>query len=244
MPNGPKAKSSLIFNASELNLNNLPRIDAHLHTSWTDGEASVEEMYRTAISCNLDSVLYSEHSRKTSVDWFPLFAEQVRCLPASSCQAHVGTEVKVQSYSGEIDSVPSILDLCDLVMASVHRFIDARERTIEFTEVDATKAIELEYSLSWAVLENPAINILGHVFGMSYRRFNVLPDEEKIISLISRAAKYGVAIEINSHYHPNPLQMLRWCSAENALVTFGSNAHTLDTVGSIVRLLTAETKIA
>jgi len=104
-------KSDLIFQANELDLNNLPRIDSHLHTSWTDGESTVEEVYRTAIECSLETVLYSEHSRKTSTDWFPSFATEVRALPSSPCKAYVGTEVKVESFAGDIDTVPAISDL-------------------------------------------------------------------------------------------------------------------------------------
>ena len=120
-------KPGLIFQANELDLNNLPRIDSHLHTSWTDGESTVEAVYRTANECSLETVLYSEHSRKTSTDWFPKFAAEVQALPSSPCKAYVGTEVKVESYAGDIDTVPAISDLCDFVMASVHRFIDERE---------------------------------------------------------------------------------------------------------------------
>ena len=233
-------KPNLIFQANELDLNNLPRIDSHLHTSWTDGESTVEAVYRTAIECGLETVLYSEHSRKTSTDWFPSFAAEVQALPSSPCKAYVGTEVKVESFAGDIDTVPAISDLCDFVMASVHRFIDVNGRTREFSETDPSEAVELEFNLTWAVLANPQVDILGHMFGMCYRRFMVTPPDEKICALISRAAEFGVAVEINSHYHPNARKMIQWCRDFNALITFGSNAHTLESVGAIMRLLDQE----
>ena len=230
----------LIFQANELDSSNLPRIDSHLHTSWTDGEATVEAVYRAANESGLATVLYSEHSRKTSVDWFPSFAAEVRALPSFPCRAYVGTEVKVESREGEIDTVPAITDLCDFVMASVHRFIDADGRTVQFSETDPNEAVDLEFKLTWAVLANPRVDILGHMFGMSYRRFKVIPPDDKICALISRAAELGVAVEINSHYHPNPRKMIQWCRERNARITFGSNAHTLESVGAIMRLLDQE----
>jgi putative hydrolase len=233
-------KPDLIFQANKLDLNNLPRIDSHLHTSWTDGASTVEEVYRTAIECGLETVLYSEHSRKTSTDWFPSFAAEVQALPSSPCKAYVGTEVKVESFAGDIDTVPAISDLCDFVMASVHRFIDVNGRTREFSETDPSEAVELEFNLTWAVLANPQVDILGHMFGMCYRRFMVTPPDEKICALISRAAEFGVAVEINSHYHPNARKMIQWCRDFNALITFGSNSHTLESVGAIMRLLDQE----
>jgi histidinol phosphatase-like PHP family hydrolase len=233
-------KKGLIFQANELDTASLPRVDSHLHTSWTDGKATVEAVYHAAIESGLDTILYSEHSRKTSIDWFPSFAAEVRALPSSPCAAYVGTEVKVESRQGEIDTVPAISDLCDFVMASVHRFIDVDGRTLQFSEVDPNEAVDLEFKLTWAVLANPQVDILGHMFGMCYRRFNVTPPDDKIIALISRAAEFGVAVEINSHYHANPRKMIQWCRHHHALITFGSNAHTLENVGAIMRLLDQE----
>jgi histidinol phosphatase-like PHP family hydrolase len=234
----------LIFRARELDLTKLPRIDSHLHTSWTDGEASVDAVYQAAVASGLATVLYSEHSRKTSVDWFSSFAAQVRELPSTPCKAYVGTEVKVESRAGEIDTVPAISEVCDFVMASVHRFIDSDGRTLQFEQTDPGAAIDLEFELTWAVLANPQVDILGHMFGMSYRRFKLVPPDDKIRSLIARAAEYGVAVEINSYYHPNPYQMIGWCRDFDAPITLGSNAHTLAEVGAVVRLLEQQARNA
>lgn len=228
-------KPGLIFSARELDLQNLPRIDCHLHTSWTDGKFTVGEMYESALANNLSTVLYSEHCRKTSVDWFPRFAEEVRELPTSPCTAYVGAECKIESIDGSIDIGPAISDLCDFVMASVHRFVDDNGASIPFDVTPPDQAMELEFRLSWAALANPLVDILGHVFGMSYRRFKAQPSDDQIRALISRAAEFGVAVEINSHYHPDRRKMLTWCQELGAPVTFGSNAHTLDAVGAILR---------
>ena len=194
----------------------------------------MKEVYEAAVKKNLRAILFSEHSRKTSVDWFQLFADEVRSLPSSPCRAYVGTEVKVESLEGDIDTVPAISGLCDFVMASVHRFVDANGRTMQFDETDPDEAVDLEFKLSWAALDNPGVDILGHLFGMSFKRFNVIPPDEKICKLISRAAELGVAVEVNSYYHPDPRKIAQWCSDYNANVTFGSNAHSLESVGSVM----------
>lgn len=236
----PTQLPGLIFEARSLDLTNLPKVDCHLHTSWTDGADTVEEVYRAALESRLTTILYSEHSRKTSTDWFHKFAEEVRALPTSPCRAYVGTEVKVETRAGAIDTIPAISDHCDFIMASVHRFIDANDVTIQFADTDPAQAVDLEYALTWAVLENPQVDILGHMFGMSYRRFGQTPSDEKIRELIARAAQFGVAVEVNSHYHPNALKMLKWCQEFDAKIAFGSNAHELSAVGSIVRQLQRE----
>ena len=234
--------SDLIMRALDIDLEKIPMIDTHLHTSWTDGEASVKDMYQAAVNMNLRTILFSEHSRKSSTDWFRSFADEVKELPVVPCRAYVGTEVKVETLHGDVDTVPEISDQCDFIMASVHRFIDPKGETMQFADTDPNEAVELEYRLTWAALENPLVDILGHMFGMSYRRFSVVPPDHKIIELIERAAKYGVAVEVNSHYHPDPLKLIEWCRECDALITFGSNAHSLVTVGEIVRMIKQATK--
>jgi putative hydrolase len=230
----------LIFSARDLDLSNLPKIDCHLHTNWTDGESSVSDVYLAAVSQGLRTILFSEHSRKTSTSWFEKFSDEVRTLPLSPCRAYVGTEVKVESRSGNIDINSTISNACDFVMASVHRFIDENDSTVQFKDTNPEQAISYEYDLTWAVLSNPEVDILGHMFGMSYRRFGQIPSGHLIQELIARAALNNVAVEINSYYHPNTLQMLYWCQELNANVTFGSNAHSLKEVGAIVRQLDHE----
>jgi putative hydrolase len=227
----------LIYSARDLDISDLPRVDCHLHTSWTDGEASVKEVYDIAATRALKTILFSEHSRKTSIDWFPGFHDQVRALPSIPCRAYVGTEVKVESIEGDIDTCHAITERCDFVMASVHRFVDNHGEAIPFTSTDRSKAVDLEFNLSRAVLSNPQVDILGHMFGMSYRRFNICPPDDKIRSLICIAAEYGVAIEVNSSYHPNCRQLITWCQEFDAQITFGSNAHSLNEVGAVVEHL-------
>lgn len=230
----------IIFESRSLEIERLPPCDCHLHTSWTDGDASVGDVYSAAVKNGLGTILYSEHSRKTSTDWFKSFADEVRALPSAPCRAYVGTEVKVETWAGDIDTAPAISEHCDFIMASVHRFIDANDVTIQFSDTDPEQAVELEYALTSAVLSNPQVDILGHMFGMSYRRFKQTPPDTMIRALIARAAKYGVAVEVNSYYHPNALQMVRWCQEFDARITFGSNAHALNEVGAIMRQLHRE----
>lgn len=228
---------SIILDSRVLDLSALPRIEAHIHTNWTDGKPTVVEAYERSVAVGLKAILYSEHCRKTSSDWFGQFAAQVRALPTSPCKAYVGAEVKVETLDGAIDTISEISDQCDYIMASVHRFPTEDGGATPFAEVDPAEAVEREFTLSWAVLENPKVHILGHVFGMSYRRFNAVPPAEKIRALIERAARTGVAIEVNSYYHPNPMEMIAWCREFGARITFGSNAHQAEEIGQMVRTI-------
>lgn len=233
----PCPSSGLVFPARRLTEERIPSFDAHMHTRWTDGKDSVESMHQAAIQAGLISILFSEHSRKTSIDWFPCFAGEVRTLPNEICHAYVGTEVKVESFSGKIDTCPEITNLCDLVIGSVHRFVDENDRTIEADKLTPNQALYLEYQLTLAMLDNPNVNIIGHIFGMSISRKKILPSYQMISNCISKAAAKGVAVEINSRYHPNLEVLIKICLEHNALISLGSDAHCKEDIGKTFKIL-------
>ena len=219
---------------------NVPLFDFHLHTSWTDGARSVAEMHRSAVLAGLDCILFSEHARKTSGDWFPDFVAEVRSLNQGECRALAGLETRLKTLRVPIDCTPEILAACDLVMASVHRF-PGEDGIVSGTDrYTAQEAIDIEFRLAFAVLDNPHVDILGHPFGMCYRRFKITPPEDKFHALIEKAAKTGVAIEVNPQYQPDPWRLIEWCQQAGARISLGSNAHAAETVGRITRILRGE----
>ena len=225
-----------VFNKTSLQ--NIPLCDFHMHTSWTDGKHSVKEMHEQSLKLGLSTILFSEHARKSSGDWFLDFAREVRSLPQDGCRALVGVETRVVDYEGNLDSTEAILSIADLVVASVHRFSDRNNGiTREFNQVSADEAIEMEFLLSSAILDNPLVDILGHPFGMCYRRFGITPPEEKMIALIKKAAQKGIAFEINSYYHPDPWKLITWCQKLGATLSLGSDAHGVEEIGRIIRVL-------
>jgi len=213
-----------------------------MHTTWTDGQNSVQEMYEAAVAIGLKTILFSEHSRNTSGDWFGDFASEVRALPDKPCKSIVGTEVRIALPDGSLDLSLDVEKHCDIVMASVHRFPDINGQPISFEDADVEKAPQLEFELSMAALENPRTDILGHPFGMSLKRYNAKPPEHLWKSLMSKAAEQGVAIDLNGSYHSNLTWLLKICADCGAQIVFGSNAHRHEDVGLTSRLLTEQQK--
>lgn len=219
--------------------NNQFDFDFHLHTTWTDGANSSLEMHNSALENKLKNILFSEHARMKSEDWFPKFAEEIKALPTDECRSFVGCEVKVLDFDGNIDATKKIIDSCDLVMASVHRFPGEKGNVKDFRDTDPSKAIEIEFELSMAVLENPDVDILGHPFGMSYRRFSQNPSDDLIREVIKKCAITDVAFELNSRYHDRINEFFQWCKELGAPISLGSNAHNISEVGEIKRKLKA-----
>lgn len=216
----------------------IPPVDLHMHTDWTDGSAPVAVMHGRAVELGLSTILFSEHARRSSGDWFPRFAAEVRAVSDGRCRALVGVECKIDGLDGAVDSSPDILGLCDLVMASVHRF-PGEVGTVTGSTGGYTpdQAVRLEFDLSMAAMDNPAVDILGHPFAMSISRFGATPPWELFLALMEKSAATGVAFEVNARYHPDPWALVNACAALGTPVSLGSNAHNPDEVGRITRLL-------
>ena len=224
---------------NSLRANIIPKVDLHMHTNWTDGENSVSEMYKSACGKGLNVILYSEHARYNSVDWFKNFAQEVRSIQKKKCVALVGVESKILNYKGEIDIHPNIAKECDLIMGSVHRFPgeDGINLKRQISKYKKKEAIEIEFELSIAALRYSSIDILGHPFGMTYSRFKTKPPWKLMIELIKTAKKYKKAFEINSKYHNQAKKMVYTCLENETLISLGSNAHSVKEVGKIQKIL-------
>jgi putative hydrolase len=216
----------------------IPHFDLHMHTDWTDGQHTVEQMHSAAVARGLSQILFSEHARKTSGEWFPKFSAEVRKLPTQDCRAWIGVESKIENFDGALDISDEIRALCDAVMGSVHRF--PGEEAIDKNSpppLSAVRVTEIEFELSRAAVRRKNLDILGHPFGMSYRRFHVEPASELIEELVIECARNGVAFEINCRYHDDPWRFIELCRKHKAPISIGSNAHCQEDVGAIVRCL-------
>ena len=215
----------------------IPPVDLHAHTSWTDGRNTVFEMSSAAVDKQITTLLFSEHTRANSGNWFPDFVNEVHLMRKkfkNKCLFLVGTEVKVLNEKGNLDLSEKVGNMCDLIMASVHRF-PGEKGIINNTQGNFSKeeAILMEFELTKAAIENSNADIIGHPFGMSLKRFKTTPSWDLFLKLIKKASSFDKVFEINFHYHNNHKQLLEACIENNTLISFGSNAHSIDEIGKI-----------
>ncbi len=231
-------RDSRLMPARSIAVDAPPCVDYHMHTDWTDGADTIAVMHEAAEEAGLQEILFSEHARESSADWFPGFAGAVRERDHSKCRALVGVEVKVREFDGSLDLSETVAKECTMIMASVHRF-PGETGQIKGTTGGLTgqEAIDIEYRLSCAAIENPQTTILGHPFGMSISRFGVIPPEWLFRDLIRCCRDHGVGFELNSRYHADTPTLLKWCQEEDGLISLGSNAHAANEVADIIRSL-------
>ena len=219
----------------------IPKIDMHVHTNWTDGKHTVKQMVKAANKKKLHTILFSEHSRASSKGWFSKFSKEIKknrsYKQTGSCNALIGTEVKIKDFDGTLDLNQNIKKKCDLIMASVHRF-PAEKGNIFQNKFKFTKneAIELEFKLSMSAIKNSKFDILGHPFGMSIKRFKATPKWHLFKRLIKECKKNDKIFEINFHYHKNYRKLLNECLRSNTLFSLGSNAHRINELGKITKI--------
>jgi hypothetical protein len=70
------------ISASELlSSKNIPKWDFHIHTNYTDGKASVLQIFNAAIEQELEMIAFTEHTEAWRTDktgWFNKYVEEIK----------------------------------------------------------------------------------------------------------------------------------------------------------------------
>lgn len=193
----------------------------HGHTTWSDGQHSVEEMARAAARQGLEYIAITDHSpwvgvaNGLDVNRLRLLRgeiERVRKLH-TGVEILWGTEVDIRP-DGSLDYPDDVLAELDVVVASVHSNLN---QTRDEMTARVLKAIE-----------NPHVDILGHPSGrLLGRRPGYDMDWE---ALFRTAARTHTALEINAY--PNRLDlkdtMARRARELGCMLTIGADAHSTE----------------
>ena len=163
--------------------------DLHMHTKWSDGANTTEEMINACINLDYKYIAITDHSKSEYVanglDEKRLLkhCQEIDELQKKYPQIRVlkGAEVDILS-DGKLDYSDKILKKLDLVIASIHsRFKSQKE--------EMTKRII-------KALENKYVNIFSHPTGRLINERE--PYEVDIEKLFETARENNVFLEINS----------------------------------------------
>ncbi len=166
------------------------RGDLHMHTTETDGKASLEEMIAAAKSRGLEYIAITDHSQRVSMA-NGLDAERLRAQWAEIDRLRAGLEgiVVLKGIEcdilekGGMDLPDDVLAEADWVIASVH--YGQKQSSEQITD------------RILGALENPHVNILAHPTGrLINRREPYAVDMEQVFAA---AAKHGKMLELNAN---------------------------------------------
>ncbi|HPS93193.1 MAG TPA: PHP domain-containing protein, partial [Deltaproteobacteria bacterium] len=199
----------------------------HIHTTFSDGKSSLEDMARAAQKRGFAWIGISDHSRSAyyaggliESDLLKQFAEIDRLNAAlGGITLLKGIESDILA-DGALDYPPEILSRLDFVIASVHSHMD----------MDAASMTERIIR----AIRNPRTSILGHVTGRVL--LSRQPYELDLEKVLMEAARCRVAIELNA----NPQRLdIDWRLIEGFVslggrVIIGPDAHVAGGLDDVV----------
>jgi DNA polymerase (family 10) len=195
------------------------RGDLHMHTTATDGRATLEEMAESARALGYDYIAITDHSKAQAMN-FGLdekrvveFAETVRKINERGdlgIRVFAGLECDVLK-DGALDLAWDALAALDVVIASVHNNMNL--------EADAMTDRLLK------ALECPHVTALGHPTGRLLLHREPFPFDFDQVA--DEAVRRGVALEVNSS--PERLDLsathVRAAKAKGAKFIVSTDAH-------------------
>lgn len=195
------------------------RGDLHMHTTETDGRATLEEMAQAARDLGYEYVAITDHSKSLAMT-FGLDEKRVTEFAARVRRLNEDGSLGIRIFSGiECDILKDgAMDLAwdalaelDLVIGSVHNNmnLEASEMTDRFLKA----------------LECPSLKLLGHLTGRLLLNRDPYPfDFERVLD---EAVKRGVMFEINSSPERLDLSanMARIAKAKGAKFMINTDAH-------------------
>jgi HisJ family histidinol phosphate phosphatase len=215
----------------------VPRVDYHLHSTFSDGKNTPEDYVTSAIKTGLDEIALTEHVWRTS-EWIPRFIQNLKDLRQRyQYPILAGVEAKAINMDGEIDLDKKWMPQIDLIMGVIHRLPSKKDYTfINRSQIEPEKAALIETEATISMIKRGEIHVLGHPtldYYRCYRERHPFP-LEYIQEIISEAKKHKIALEIAGMWC-NDSRLLETAFQEEALISFGSGAHSSHDVGKINR---------
>jgi len=198
----------------------------HVHTSYSDGARSIEEMVTACIDFGYEYLGICDHSRsafyanglteeriKKQHDEIDKLNEK---YPDFKIFKGIESDILID---GSLDYPDKILETFDLVVASVHS-------KLKMSEDEATKRLE-------NVLNNPFTTILGHPTGRLLLAREGFPVDMKYI--IDLAQKNGVVVEINANPHRFDLDWRhgKYAKDQGVMIAVNPDAHNIEGIKDV-----------
>jgi DNA polymerase (family 10) len=172
------------------------RGDLQMHSTWSDGRASIEDMARACAERGYEYVAITDHSQAMAMvqgltperarqQWREI-AEVRELVPQIVLLRSVEVDILAD---GSLDMPDDVLEELDVVVISVHSLMSQDRKTMTDRVLRA--------------MEHPRVDILAHPTGRRINRRE--PFELDVESVLEAAADLSVAVELNAH--PNRLDL-------------------------------------
>lgn len=209
--------------------NDIPRLvditdirgDFHVHTHWSDGAHSIEEMARAAKAIGHHYIVITDHSsgrgiaRGLNEERLRRQIQEIRALnqQIEGFRILSGIEVDIRA-DGSLDMPDAVLADLDIVVAAVHSSFNQAEERITRRIIHA--------------IENPHIDIIAHPTCRLIGERE--PTAVNTEAVFHAAAKYKKVLEINAMPVRLDLKDIHTYRAreQGVMLSIGTDAHTVN----------------
>ena len=202
------------------------RADLHVHSSYSDGKASIEDMARQAKARGLEYICITDHSQSLKIaggltpERLTTQRKEIDALNKrlKGVRVLAGCEVDILS-DGRLDLPDDVLAGLDFVIASIHAAMDQSGKRIMARLVGAMK--------------HPHVHAIAHPTGRLLGRRD--PYAHDFDAILRAAAATRTALEINCHEERLDLNDVHARAARDAGVKLflGTDAHSADGLGML-----------
>jgi DNA polymerase (family 10) len=192
------------------------RGDLHVHSTWSDGRASIEEMARAAIGRDYKFMAITDHGDRLREGRLDAQLEEIAALNEKLAPFHIlsGVESAIRA-DGSLDLPDEELARLDWVMAAIHTSF----------ERNVTERI-------LGAMESPHVDGIAHP---TARKIGGRQPEVDIERLVTKAVETGTALELNGQ--PDRLDLrdthARLAGKAGAKIVISSDGHRPVTLMSI-----------
>ena len=198
----------------------------HTHTTYSDGNATLEEMVRAAQAAGYEYIGISDHSQSAQyahgleVERVRKQQNEIKNLQKkfSDIVIFKGIECDILP-DGALDYSDDILATFDFVIASIHS-------KFKMTEHDMTQRV-------LKAIRNPYVTMLGHPTGRLLLSREAYPiNLEKVIDV---ARERGVIMELNAHPYRLDLdwRVGLYAKGKGVPVSINPDAHSTEGIGDV-----------
>lgn len=192
--------------------------DLHVHSEWSDGSESLEELVDLARKYGYEYICIADHSTSLKVGHGltpERLAEQIKQIAElnkrlKDVKLLAGVEVDIKA-DGELDFPDELLKQLDIVIAAIHSGFkkDAKTNTARLIKA----------------MRNPYVTIIAHPTGRLIGERD--PYAVNMDELLEEAAKTGTALEINAYYQRLDLNDIYCRRGKELGIKFaiGTDAH-------------------
>ncbi|MGP4071340.1 DNA polymerase/3'-5' exonuclease PolX [Piscibacillus sp. B03] len=194
------------------------RGDLHMHTTWSDGAQSIDEMAEKAIEKGYEHIIITDHSKflrvANGLNEKRLREQQQKIKEWNDVHSELtilsGVEMDILP-NGELDFDETFLGELDFVIASIHSSFNQSEEKI--------------MARLTAALESPYVDMIAHPTGRLIGKREGYP--VNLEEFIDKAVQTNTIIELNAN--PNRLDLtwewLQVAQDQGAKIAINTDAH-------------------